>query len=38
VVCSVASNNIFNPFTPVGDGQLLRRANLRAIVTQHPTR
>jgi cytosine deaminase len=34
VVCSVASNNILNPFTPFGDGQLLRQANLQAIVTQ----
>ena len=34
VVCSVASNNILNPFTPFGDGQLLRQANMQAIVTQ----
>ncbi|GGJ31031.1 amidohydrolase family protein [Neoroseomonas lacus] len=33
VLCSVASNNILNPFTPFGDGQLLRQANLQAIVT-----
>ena len=34
VLCSVASNNILNPFTPFGDGQLLRQANLQGIVTQ----
>jgi cytosine deaminase len=34
VVCSIASNNILNPFTPFGDGQLLRQANMQAIVTQ----
>ncbi|WP_372624653.1 amidohydrolase family protein [Falsiroseomonas sp.] len=34
VLCSVASNNILNPFTPFGDGQLLRQANMQAIVTQ----
>jgi len=34
VVCSVASNNILNPFTPFGDGQLLRQANMQSIVTQ----
>jgi len=34
VICSVASNNILNPFTPFGDGQLLRQANMQAIVTQ----
>ena len=34
VVCSVASNNILNPFTPFGDGQLLRQVNMQAIVTQ----
>ena len=34
VVCSVASNNILNPFTPFGDGQLLRQANMQAIVAQ----
>jgi cytosine deaminase len=34
VVCSVGSNNILNPFTPFGDGQLLRQANMQAIVTQ----
>jgi cytosine deaminase len=34
VACSVASNNILNPFTPFGDGQLLRQVNMQAIVTQ----
>lgn len=33
VLCSVAFNNILNPFTPFGDGQLLRQANMQAIVT-----
>src|SRR5215475_5445006 len=34
VTCSVGSNNILNPFTPFGDGQLLRQINMHAIVTQ----
>ncbi len=34
VLCSIGSNNILNPFTPFGDGQLLRQANMQAIVTQ----
>lgn len=34
VLCTVASNNILNPFTPFGDGQLLRQASLLATVTQ----
>lgn len=34
VLSTVASNNIVNPFTPFGDGQLLRQANLLATVTQ----
>ena len=34
VTCSVGSNNILNPFTPFGDGQLLRQVNMQAIVTQ----
>jgi cytosine deaminase len=34
VTCSVATNNILNPFTPFGDGQLLRQVNMHAIVTQ----
>ena len=34
VTCSVASNNILNPFTPFGDGQLLRQVNMQGIVSQ----
>jgi cytosine deaminase len=34
VTCSIASNNILNPFTPFGDAQLLRQANLQAIIAQ----
>jgi cytosine deaminase len=30
VTCSVATNNVLNPFTPYGDGSLLRMANLYA--------
>jgi cytosine/creatinine deaminase len=30
VVCSVATNNVLNPFTPFGDASLLRMANLYA--------
>ena len=37
VLCSVASNNILNPFTPFGDGQLLRQINMQQIVTQSGT-
>jgi cytosine/creatinine deaminase len=39
VICSIASNNILNPFTPFGDCSLLRMANLYANITQvgHPT-
>ncbi|MBX3500277.1 MAG: amidohydrolase family protein [Alphaproteobacteria bacterium] len=33
VTCSVGSNSILNPFTPFGDGQLLRQINMQAIVT-----
>jgi cytosine deaminase len=32
--CSLSSNNILNPFTPFGDGSLLRMANLHANVLQ----
>ncbi|MBK1659462.1 amidohydrolase family protein [Paracraurococcus ruber] len=35
VTCSLSSNNILNAFTPLGDGQLIRQANLYANVTQH---
>lgn len=34
VNCSVSSNNILNAFTPYGDGQLVRQANLYANVVQ----
>lgn len=34
VLCSLSSNNILNAFTPVGDGQLIRQANLYANVVQ----
>lgn len=34
VTCSVATNNMLNPFTPYGDGNLLRMANLYANVCQ----
>ena len=30
VNCSISSNNILNPFTPLGDGNLIRIANLQA--------
>ena len=34
VTCSVATNNVLNPFTPYGDANLLRMANLFANVCQ----
>jgi cytosine/creatinine deaminase len=34
VVCSIASNNLLNPFTPFGDCSLIRMANLYANVAQ----
>jgi cytosine deaminase len=34
VTCSVSSNNIMSAFTPLGDGQLIRMANLYANVVQ----
>jgi len=34
VTCSIASNNILNPFTPFGDCSLLRMANLHANTLQ----
>lgn len=34
VLCSIASNNVLNPFTPLGDGQLIRQANLYANTVQ----
>lgn len=34
VTCSVATNNVLNPFTPYGDASLIRMANLYANVCQ----
>ena len=34
VTCSIASNNILNPFTPFGDCSLPRMANLYANIAQ----
>jgi cytosine deaminase len=34
VVCSLATNNVLNPFTPFGDCSLLRMANLYANIAQ----
>jgi cytosine deaminase len=34
VVCSIATNNVLNPFTPFGDCSLVRMANLYANVAQ----
>ncbi|MEM8550904.1 MAG: amidohydrolase family protein [Pseudomonadota bacterium] len=34
VTCSLATNNILNPFTPYGDGSALRQANLYANIAQ----
>lgn len=34
VTCSIATNNVLNPFTPYGDGSLIRMANLYANVAQ----
>ena len=34
VNCSLSSNNVLNPFTPLGDGSLLRMANLYANIAQ----
>ena len=38
VNCSISTNNVLNPFTPLGDCSLLRMANLQANVCQisHP--
>jgi cytosine deaminase len=38
VRCSVATNNVCNPFTPFGDGSLLRMANLYANVCHEGSR
>jgi len=32
--CALSSNNILNPFTPFGDGSMIRMANLQANVLQ----
>ena len=37
VICSLATNNILNPFTPMGDGSLIRMANLQANCCQVST-
>jgi cytosine deaminase len=34
VNCSISTNNILNPFTPMGDCALIRMANLQAMVCQ----
>ena len=34
VNCSISTNNVLNPFTPYGDGSLIRMANLHANVLQ----
>jgi cytosine deaminase len=34
VTCSIATNNVLNPFTPFGDGSLVRMANLYANCAQ----
>jgi len=34
VTCSLSTNNVMNPFTPFGDGSLMRIANLYANVAQ----
>ncbi|WFU44490.1 amidohydrolase family protein [Bradyrhizobium sp. CB82] len=36
VLCSVATNNVLNPFTPFGDASLLRMANFYANVAHAP--
>ena len=37
VNCSIATNNVLNPFTPYGDGSLVRIANMYANVIQRGT-
>ena len=34
VTCSLATNNVLNPFTPFGDASLIRQANLFANIAQ----
>ena len=38
VNCSLSTNNVLNPFTPYGDGSLIRIANLYANVVQRGLR
>jgi cytosine/creatinine deaminase len=40
VNCSISTNNVLNPFTPLGDCSLIRMANLQANICQigHPRR
>jgi cytosine deaminase len=38
VNCSLSTNNVLNPFTPFGDGSLIRMANLNANICQIGTR
>jgi cytosine deaminase len=40
VNCSISTNNVLNPFTPLGDCSLIRMANLQANICQigHPLR
>lgn len=38
VTCSISTNNVLNPFTPFGDGSLLRMANLFANTCQIGTK
>ena len=37
VCCSLSTNNVLNPFTPFGDGSLVRMANLYANIAQLAT-
>jgi cytosine/creatinine deaminase len=37
VTCSLATNNVLNPFTPFGDASLIRMANLYANIAQAGT-
>ena len=38
ITCSLATNNVSNPFTPYGDASLVRQANLYANITQLATK
>lgn len=38
VNCSISTNNVLNPFTPFGDGSMIRMANLYANAAQIGTR